>query len=191
MVDSGDDNTLKIASTFNIKVVKSHKGRAIQMNKGAFEAKGDVLFFLHIDTDVPFHFLRQIEKEITNGTKAGCFRMQFDDLHWLMRFYGWCTRFSFQFCRGGDQTLFIKKDFFEEIGGFNESLKVMEDIEVIARIKRKTKFKLLNDKVITSARKYKTNGRVRLQLIFGCIHIMSSLGFSQEKIIQFYSSNVR
>lgn len=128
-----------------------------------------------------------IEKAVHAEKSAGCFRMHFDDPHWLMPLYGWCTRFPFQVCRGGDQSLFITKALF---GGFDASLAVMEDIEIIARVKKKTTFHILSEHVTTSARKYHHNGRVRLQLLFGTIHLRYALGVSQEKLGAFYKQNI-
>ena len=187
IVDASSDSTFEIASRFDVHMLKSSQGRAIQMNAGAKIAKGDMLCFLHLDTEIPSHFIKTIEKQ----RDAGCFQMKFDDTHWLMRIYGWCTCFPFLICRGGDQVLYVERKIFEEIGGFNNTLLVMEDIEIIQRIKKISSFNILKEKVITSARKYKINGRIRLQLIFGMIHLMYALGFKQEKIIQFYRSKVR
>lgn len=191
VVDAGEDNTFQIASQLNVKVIKSFKGRAIQMNNGVKQATGDILYFLHLDTNVPHNFLTAIRQSITENTSAGCFQMIFDDNHYLMQFYGWCTRLPFSFCRGGDQSLFITRTLFNKIGGFDESLNVMEDIEIIHRIKKNVKFQILKEKVTTSARKYNQNGRLRLQFIFGIIHLMYNLKFSNKRIVKFYKNMIR
>ncbi|RXK81603.1 glycosyltransferase [Chlorobaculum sp. 24CR] len=187
---SGDDRTAEIASTFPVTVCRSEKGRAVQMNAGAKLASGPTLYFLHADTIPPPSFCDDILSAVGQGEKAGCFRMSFDDPDWLMQLYGWFTQFPLTICRGGDQSLFITRELFERIGGFDERLQIMEDFEIIERIQRHTEFRILDSTVTTSARKYHTNGTVRLQAIFGTIHLMYALGFSQEDMVTFYRNSV-
>ena len=187
--DSGDDNTLQIASGFPVKTCRSPKGRAAQMNRGAEIASGQMLYFLHADTLPPEGFLEDIQSAAANGHEAGCFQLTFDDPHWLMQTYGWFTRLPLTICRGGDQSLFVTADLFSRIGGFNEKLRIMEDIEIIERLNRHTSFTILEGVVVTSARKYAENGRIRLQVIFGLIHLLYALGFDQDIIADYYSDN--
>ena len=187
--DSGDDNTLQIASGFPVKTCRSPKGRAVQMNRGAEIASGQMLYFLHADTLPPEGFLEDIQSAAANGHEAGCFQLTFDDPHWLMQTYGWFTRLPLTICRGGDQSLFVTADLFSRIGGFNEKLRIMEDIEIIERLNRHTSFTILEGVVVTSARKYAENGRIRLQVIFGLIHLLYALGFDQDIIADYYSDN--
>lgn len=188
--DASDDNTLRIASDFPVKTCRSPKGRAKQMNHGAGMATGEILYFLHADTIPPAGFIDTITAAVREGKTAGCFQLSFDDPHWLMQTYGWFTRLPLMVCRGGDQSLFITRDLFRKIGGFNEKLRIMEDIEIIERISRHTVFTILDDIVCTSARKYAVNGRIRLQVIFGTIHLLYTLGFDQDIIADYYARNI-
>ncbi|NTU57809.1 MAG: glycosyltransferase family 2 protein [Chlorobiaceae bacterium] len=186
---SGDDRTAEIASGFPVTVCRSEKGRATQMNAGASMTSGTVLYFLHADTTPPSSFCDDILNAVHNGRTAGCFQMDFDDPHWIMQLYGWFTQFPLPICRGGDQSLFITRELFMKIGGFNPSMQVMEDIEIIEKIQRHTEFHILNSRVTTSSRRYHDNGMLQLQAVFGTIHLMYALGVSQEEIIRFYRNS--
>lgn len=188
--DAGSDNTLRIASGFPVKTCSSPKGRAEQMNRGAGMATGEILYFLHADTVPPAGFIGKITAAVQAGKTAGCFQLSFDDPHWLMQTYGWFTRLPLTVCRGGDQSLFITRDLFNRIGGFNEKLRIMEDIEIIERIGKHTAFTILDGIACTSARKYAVNGRIRLQVIFGTIHLLYALGFDQDIIADYYARNI-
>lgn len=188
--DAGADRTSAIVSSFPVTLCRSGKGRARQLNAGAALAKHDILYFLHADTLPPDSFVDDILSAVNNGKKAGCFQMQFDDPHPLMSLFGWFTRFPFPLCRGGDQSLFITKELFLSIGGFNETMQVMEDIDIISRIGQRTPFHILDNPVTTSARKYHNNGMIQLQMSFGTIHLMYALGFDQETIMRFYKENI-
>lgn len=188
--DAGTDRTAEIASRYPVVLCITEKGRSRQMNAGAAIAKQPVLYFLHADTVPPESFAEDIIDAVENGSRAGCFQMQFDDPDPVMGFYGWCTRLPFPLCRGGDQSLFITKDLFLKIGGFDDAMQLMEDIEFISRIEKETPFRILDKVVVTSARKYRRNGMLRLQLIFGTIHLLYALGADQETLVRFYRENI-
>ena len=185
VVDGGStDNTLEIAIACGATTIKSErKGRAAQMNKGAEAAKFPVLYFLHADTIPPKGFTNMIYDAYVNGITSGCLRLRFDYDHWFLKANAWFTRYNVNAVRFGDQSLFVTKHVFEKCGGFREDLLMMEDQEIIHRLKRHGKFKILNDFVITSARKYVDNGIFRMQYIFYRIWAMYYLGYSQEKML--------
>jgi rSAM/selenodomain-associated transferase 2 len=188
--DAGNDRTAEIASALPVTLCRSEKGRAIQMNRGAAASAGSIFYFLHADTIPPSSFLDDILDTVRSGHQAGCFRMKFDDPDPIMDFYGWCTRLPFPICRGGDQSLFITRELFGRTGGFDESMQVMEDIDIIARIERYAPFHILDPHVTTSSRKYHANGKIRLQALFGMIHLMYACGYDQHDLIQFYRNNI-
>ncbi len=181
------DDTQAIAQRHGAKLVLSTPSRAIQMNAGAKKSEGDMLFFLHADSLPPKNFDQLIRE---SGAKTGCFQLQFDQRHPLLDFSAWFTRFQGGLFRGGDQSLFVERELFERIGGFDESHRIMEDIEIIQRLKTQTSFRILPQKVVTSARKYERNGYFRLQFLFGCIHLLYRLGSSQQQLVDFYRRHI-
>ena len=193
VVDGGStDDTLAIAEQCGAIVVKCEsKGRAAQMNKGASVARYELLYFLHADSVAPNDFTSQILKAYNQGIKSGCFRLAFDYNHWFLKANAWFTRFDVNAVRFGDQSLFVAKDIFEKSGGFRENLLMMEDQEIIHRLKKYGKFKVMNDYVITSARKYLDNGVYRMQGIFFRIWAMYYLGYSQKQMLKVYRRLIR
>lgn len=193
IVDGGSsDNTKAIAQDLGAIVVESkRKGRGAQMNTGASIAKGELLYFLHADSIPPKAFTTQILQAYHNGFSSGCFRLRFDMQHWFLKANCWFTRFNVNAVRFGDQSLFVTKETFEKSGGFREDLIMMEDQEIIHRIKRYGKFVVMNDYVTTSARKYKDNGIYRMQGIFFRIWSMYYLGYSQEQMLKTYKRLIR
>ncbi|MCC5940533.1 MAG: TIGR04283 family arsenosugar biosynthesis glycosyltransferase [Balneolaceae bacterium] len=193
VVDGGSsDNTLMISKNLGALALNSpQKGRAAQMNYGAKHASADVLYFLHADSYPPKNFDRLIIFSIQNRTVAGCFLLRFDDDHPLLKFYSLFTALRTPYVRFGDQSLFVRRDVFEGIGGFRENLIVMEDQEIIHRLKRKGGFKLIDEQVKTSAKKYRENGVIRLQFIFSVIYLFYYAGASQETLIHIYKNLIR
>jgi len=193
VVDGGStDDTITIAKQCGAVVVKSErKGRSAQMNKGALAAQNEILYFLHADSIPPNDFTTQILNARNNGAVSGCFRLAFDFDHWFLKANAWFTRFNINAVRFGDQSLFVTKEVFQKAGGFREDLLMMEDQEIIHRIKKHGKFKVLNDVVTTSARKYLDNGVYRMQRIFYRIWAMYYLGYSQEQMLKVHKRLIK
>lgn len=162
------------------------KGRAAQMNWGAAQASGTVLYFLHADSVPPPGFTQHIRAAVVQGYASGCYRLRFDHRHWFLQANSWFTRFDVNAIRFGDQSLFVTKEVFEKSGGFREDLLMMEDQEIIHRLKRGGRFVVLRGAVTTSARKYLDNGIYRMQLIFFRIWFLYYMGYSQERLLKLY-----
>lgn len=193
VVDGGStDNTTAIAEQRKAKVVKcERKGRAAQMNIGASVARHELLYFLHADSIPPNDFTSHILKAHEKGAKSGCFRLAFDHDHWFLKANAWFTRFDVNAVRFGDQSLFVTKSVFNDAGGFREDLIMMEDQEIIHRLKKHGRFKVMNGYVTTSARKYLDNGVYRMQGIFYRLWAMYYLGYSQQQMLSIHKKLIR
>jgi rSAM/selenodomain-associated transferase 2 len=158
------DNLKDALAAYEVKYVKTPcDSRASQMNYGANLAKGDILFFVHADTILPKNYVSEITK-VLQFAPVGCFRAIIDSKNVLLKINSFFTRFNFLWCRGGDQTLFLKKADFLELGGFDEQYVIMEDYDFIRKAQSKFKFGISKKSVIVSARKYEKNGFWRIQL---------------------------
>ena len=193
VVDGGStDNTVNIINQLglNIKVLHSEKGRAKQMNIGAKASKGDILYFLHADSFPPNRYDHLILEEIKKGNNAGCFRLQFDSSHWWLCLASWLTKFSWRASRGGDQSQFITKALFDDIGGFDESYIIYEDNILINELYKRNEFVVINEKLKTSARLYEKHGVWKLQYHFCLIYIKKWFGASAEELCAYYKKHI-
>ena len=190
IVDGGStDQTIQIAENYPVLALRCNKGRAKQMNHGAKHASGKILYFLHADTFPPKKFDITLQNAYKKGSKAGCFRMKFETNNFILKGFAWFTRFNFSICRGGDQSLFITKNLFLKLNGFNEAYTIYEDSEFIRRIYKTTNFKILPDYVRTSARKYDEFGWAKTQFHFGVIHFKSWLGAPPHQLYAYYQKH--
>lgn len=192
LVDGGStDNSRNIIKKFpNVILLESAKGRAKQMNFGAKHANGSILYFLHADSFPPTDFDALILNEVNKGNKAGCFRMQFDSKHWWLCFTSWWTRFNWRICRGGDQSLFITKELFENIGGFDEQYIIYEDNILINHLYKRDEFVVIPKTLMTSARLYQKHGIWKLQYHFCKIHIKKLLGATADELHNYYKKHI-
>ncbi len=193
VVDGGsvDGSQKTIQNHQNATLILSEKGRAKQMNAGAEIASGTILYFLHCDSFPPKNFDVAILEKVIKGNTAGCFRMKFDYSHPVLLVSQWFTRINHISCRGGDQSLFVTQNLFNEIGGYNEKYIIYEDNEIIKRLYQKGKFVVIQKYLTTSARRYRKNGVWRLQYHFTIIHLKRRLGHSLESILDYYKRNVK
>ncbi|MBC6992198.1 TIGR04283 family arsenosugar biosynthesis glycosyltransferase [Hymenobacter sp. BT491] len=159
------DGTAEAARAAGATVLAAPKpGRAAQLNYGASQARGDVFYFVHADVGIHPGYVATIAAAVAQGHAAGCYRFRFDSPHPLLRINSYGTRFKGIMSRGGDQTLFVTRALFEQLNGFNERFVIMEDFEIIQRIQRLASFHIVPLDVVVSARKYETNGWLRVQL---------------------------
>lgn len=166
VVDGGStDQTVERASRAGARVVIAPcSGRANQMNYGASLATGDILYFVHADVRVHPDFVHDILQAVSAGYEAGCYRFRFASSHPLLRLNSYGTRFAGLMSRGGDQTLFITRLLFDRLDGFRERYVVMEDFDMIVRIRKIASFCIIPKDVIVSARKYEANSWLRVQI---------------------------
>jgi len=192
VVDGGStDATLEVLKTYpTVKVIHSQKGRAIQMNAGAKFSTSYILYFLHCDTFPPKDFDVEISAKVQNKYPSGCFKMKFDSNHIVLKVSQWFTQFNHKSCRGGDQSLFVVRNLFDKLNGFNENITIYEDNEFIGRLYKNSTFTIIQKTVITSARKYHKNGVWKLQFHFIIIHLLNYMGFSNSSIQKYYSKNI-
>jgi rSAM/selenodomain-associated transferase 2 len=173
-----------------IQLLNSQKGRSKQMNLGAKTAQGDILYFLHADSFPPKNFDQYIINEVEKNHFAGCFRLQFNHTHWWLQLASWLTQFSWRACRGGDQSQFITKNLFYEIGGYDEKYTIYEDNILINELYKRNQFKVINKKLLTSARRYEKRGIWKLQYHFWTIYVKKWFGASAEELYRYYKKNI-
>lgn len=159
------DGTATVAQQAGATVLVSPKpGRAAQMNYGATRATGEVLYFVHADVSINPDFVADIDAGVRAGYEAGCYRFRFESTKPMLRLNSYGTRFPGLMSRGGDQTLFITRSLFDRLAGFDEAFVIMEDFDIIVRIRRVARFLIVPKDVLVSARKYETNSWARVQI---------------------------
>ena len=189
VVDSGsEDDTIVMAKQAGAMVLQSPvRSRAAQMNVGARQATGSVLYFVHADVKLLPSFVDDIQAAVNQGFDSGCFRYIFDSRKLLLKLNAYFTRFDrMLMMRGGDQTLFIKQEVFKALHGFDEYYSIMEDYDFIIRLRKNNSFKVIQKDVIVSARKYETNSWLRVQFANLVIFTMFRLKRLPESMRMMY-----
>lgn len=167
VVDGGSrDRTVEFAAQYPVKVIQSIKNRAVQMNKGAEASSGDMLLFLHADCLLEEGSLKAIQDSLRDGYDGGCLCQRINSTNFIFRcieasgsLRAKCLKVFY-----GDQAIFVRKDIFLKVGGF-DNIPLFEDILFSKKIKKEGKTMVLNKKVFVSPRRWEENGIVKATFI--------------------------
>ncbi len=189
VVDGGStDNTVAVVKSLGVQVLSADTGKAAQMNTGAEAAQGDILLFLHGDTRLAPGFVEQVIDALSQpGVAAGAFKLAIDGKGFGLRIIEWLANFRARIMQMpyGGQGIFITTDMFSTVGGF-PALPIMEDFELMRRLKRKGGIKILALPATTSARRWRKLGVLRTTLINQAIIIAYLLGVPPKKLADWY-----
>jgi rSAM/selenodomain-associated transferase 2 len=186
---SPTQDTLRVISDITIKKYSSRQGRGRQMNEGATHASGEILVFLHADTFLPTNALLLIQQTLQNKRfVGGAFTLKIQSKMPLLKMIAFLSTFRSQITRApyGDQVIFLRKSYFDEIGGYQD-IPLMEDVELMRRIKKKKgPIIILPHPVTTSARRWDAEGILYTLLRDNIIIFLYWCGMSAEKLAKFY-----
>ncbi|PIQ88801.1 MAG: glycosyltransferase [Candidatus Omnitrophica bacterium CG11_big_fil_rev_8_21_14_0_20_42_13] len=188
VVDGGSpDNTIKIAGAYPVAIIKSEKNRAGQMNKGGESAQGEILLFLHADCALEAGALEAAERAIAKGFIGGAFSQRINSgklIYRLIESSGNLRAGIFKIFYG-DQAVFVRKDIFLKLGGFDK-VDLFEDVLFSRKLKRQGRLCLLNKRVFSSPRRWERQGILKTTFINWLLGLGFILGFSTVALKKFY-----
>jgi rSAM/selenodomain-associated transferase 2 len=143
-------------------------GRGRQMNAGAARATGRWLLFLHADARLGEGWLDEIarvdgdDRDTAAGVVGGCFRLEIDSPRWQARLIERGVRWRVRWLglAYGDQGLFVRRDLFETLGGYRP-MPVMEDADLVRRLRRQGPLRRSAVGITVSARRWERDGWTR------------------------------
>lgn len=189
VVDGGStDATCTIATQMNVRVVKSEQGRGIQLQKGVEHSKGEIIVFLHADTNLPYKWDISIRNAFKNKKIAlTAFQLRINDAALRYRLVEWGTKWRSLFLAlpYGDQAFAVKRSVLSVIGGVPSRM-LLEDVYLLRKIRKLGKIKLLKDAVLTSSRRWKKFGVVKTTLYNQFIMLADFLGASDDALKKLY-----
>jgi len=196
VVDGGStDDTVQIAQDLDFKVIEQvgSGGRGVQLNTGAENASAPLILFLHADTQLPLGFQDAVIRCLSDPeTVLGAFSLKIDGGNTAIRFIAKCANIRSRFLQipYGDQSFFLRKNTFTDLGGFPE-LPIMEDFIFVRQAKKRGKIITLKQTVSTSARRWQRLGPVRTTLINQLVILGYYLGIKPKKLAAFYRNKKR
>lgn len=194
------DDTLVIAEECvqrcsNVHIVSSPKGRGVQMNTGAQRAQGEWLIFLHADTWLPESSWNALIRHIEYNaeTCAGAFTLKLDHDGFFYRYLECYARWRCRIFKlpYGDHGFFIKRSVFEKLGGFRDDFPIMEDVEMVQRLKRLYRLTMLDAPVFSSVRRFEKDGRWNRSLTNLLVQSLYFFGKHPKQLTQLYDKEDR
>jgi rSAM/selenodomain-associated transferase 2 len=186
---SPERDTLQVIQDKTVIKIPSQKGRARQMNAGASAARGDILIFLHADTELPLNAFKRMNTLMGKREYVGgAFDLGIKSDQWIFKVIAFLASLRSRLNRipFGDQGIFIRRNYFNKIGGYKES-PLMEDVELMRRIKRSgNKIWIYYDRVMTSPRRWEKEGIIFCTLRNYTNQLLYFLGVSPHKLVNFY-----
>ena len=175
--------------TTGVRVVSvPHPNRGEQMNHGASFATGDVLVFQHADTEFTAAHFHAVETAMRDpSVVGGAFHRKFDERHpALMRFEKIARwRASRGATLYGDQSIFVRRDVFQKLGGF-APIPLMEDVEFSPRLRRAGKVVLLDPPLRSSARHHEREGAWKRTIQNGALLLLYKAGVPPRQLHRWY-----
>lgn len=189
VVDGGSvDRTVEKAECLGTRVFACKASRARQMNHGALKAKGDILLFLHADTILPEGFEQAVKQALKpSDVSAGAFSFGVDAEGMRYRALERCVKLR---CRlfnlpYGDQAIFVKREQFERAKAYPD-IPIMEDVELIKRLKLYGRLAILPQRIKTSARRWERLGIFRTTILNQIIRLAWLAGVSPHRLATWY-----
>ena len=185
VVDGGSsDATRELAAAAGARVIACGRGRARQLSAGVRASRGDVLLLLHADTRLPSGWSANVRDALRDErVVGGAFRLRFDERTPVFRFIEFGARLRSALWRlpYGDQALFMRRSALDAIGGIPD-VPIMEDLDLVHRLKRCGRLALLASPALTSARRYRAGGPLRTMLRHWLAAAAWSLGLDRERV---------
>ena len=189
VVDGGsDDQSPLMATPFSDKVIQGLRGRSRQMNTGAESSTAEILLFLHVDTFLPHDADQLIIKGMNDKCRLwGRFDVKLSGKRPLLRIIesliNWRSRLSG--IATGDQGIFVKREFFEKIGGFPE-IDLMEDIALCKMLKKYGRPLCLWQRVTTASRRWEEKGLFRTVLLMWFLRLAYFFKADPKRLVKLY-----
>jgi rSAM/selenodomain-associated transferase 2 len=189
VADGGStDNTAVVCAPLADRVIIAATGRARQMQAGATQARGSVLWFLHADSLAPGDADRSIATALGSGERHwGRFDVRLPHAGLSLRVVAALMNLRSRLTgiATGDQGIFVTRELFERVDGYPQ-IPLMEDIALSRRLKCHSRPACLHEKLATSARRWQTCGILRTILVMWSLRLAYFLGASPARLARFY-----
>lgn len=188
IADRGErPETTRAFEAVGARIVSGPGSRGLRLDRAARQARGDVLFFVHADSQPPENALSAIAESLAAGAVAGAFSLAYENETASLAWIAWWAnlrsrRLGLPF---GDQGLFCRREAYAACGGFRD-LPVCDDVDIVRRLKRVGRLQVRPEKMTTSPRRYREAGALRQVLRNWCVLAGYYAGVSPEKLERWY-----
>ncbi len=188
VADGGSsDGTPSLALDAGARVIHAARGRGPQMDAGAAAATGEVLLFLHADTQLPDDAIDHVRAALADPLVVGgnffLRYVPFTRTGLLLTAYHHLRRALFH-AYGGQSGVFVRREAFQRIGGFGP-LPILEDQRFVEKLEHAGVTRHLPTWAETSSRRFR--GREWKALgVWALVHALHGVGVPAELLSRVY-----
>jgi rSAM/selenodomain-associated transferase 2 len=193
VVDGGSrDGTYEAALPLADRVLVAPAGRALQMNAGAREARGETLLFLHADTRIPPDAIESLDEFQASNRGWGWFDVRLSGSHFMFRVIESLMNVRSRLTRitTGDHAVFVRRETFEKVGGYPE-IPLMEDVAISRALKREGRPFVPDGRIETSSRRWEEEGIWRTTVLMWRLRLAYALGADPQDLASSYYGKAR
>lgn len=189
VADAGEcEETSEAFRRIGARVFSGGGSRGARLHRAAGEARGEVLLFVHSDSQLPEGALDLVRNALRGGAGAGAFSLGYDGagpgLRWIAAWANLRSRWlKMPF---GDQGIFCRSDVYARSGGFRD-LPICDDVDFVRRLRRAAPLRILPEKTFTSPRRYREQGALRQVLRNWRVLAGYFAGVRPEKLHRWYN----
>jgi rSAM/selenodomain-associated transferase 2 len=189
VVDGGSDEQLTGQDQLKLdRYLVTTAGRARQMNAGAEVARGELLWFVHADSEIdPKNIQLLLQQFKASGRNWGRFDVNLSGhdwrLKWVAFFMNW--RSAITGIVTGDQGVFVYKKNFIQVNGY-PNIAIMEDIALSKKLLKLSRPFRIRQRLTTSGRRWLTRGVFRTIMLMWSMRLAYFLGMSPQRLSRFY-----
>ncbi len=186
---SEDATVAKVKGFETVKLIcHSQRGRAVQMNRGVKEAGNKYVLFLHADTTIDSEGLEKLKAIAVNDSIIwGWFSIRLNSPKFIYRILETLASYRTKLAREplGDHGIFVKRDIFNQVGGYPE-IPIMEDIELVKKLKEISEGTRIDHYVLTSVRRFERGGIIKTVFNICLMRAAYFFGKSPETLSAWY-----
>ncbi len=186
----GDPATSEAFRLLGARLVRGEGTRGARLAEAAAQSRGEILFFLHCDSQPPEDALAFIRRSLADGAVGGSFSLAYDQADAALRWVAWwanlrsrCLRLPF-----GDQGLFCRRSAYDRAGGFRD-IPVCDDLDLVRRLKHVGRLDVRPERTVTSPRRYRERGTFRQVLRTWRVLAGYFAGVAPEKLERWYNKS--
>lgn len=189
VVDGGShDGTIEMLQERGVQVIKSARGRGLQMHTGACAAQGEAFWFLHADTMPPRAAAEHIAEALSDAkVVGGNFRVRFDGERRAARFLTWLyPRLRKLGLLYGDSGIFVRCETYRRIGGL-KPFPIFEDLDLVRQLKLAGRMVQIPAVVITSSRRFEDRSFALTFTRWSLLQALYWLGVHPRRLARMYA----
>jgi len=185
-----DRETIAAFEREGARIIEGPGARGARLSRAASASRGEILFFLHADSQPPENALDLVRETLAAGAAGGALSLAYDGGGAAMRWVAWWANLRSRWWKlpFGDQGIFCRRDAYELAGGFRD-LPICDDVDLVLRLRRAGRFVVRPESTVTSPRRYLRRGPARQVVRTWAVLLGYFAGVDPKRLERWYNED--